>query len=322
MSQIVCGDVLEVLHSLESDSFDIGVTSPPYNKGGAGKNKGWLVNSIQYESNSDKMPEDQYQNSQISVLDELYRVIKPGGSFFYNHKVRWERGVMIHPMDWLRKTKWDVRQEIIWDRKIAAQIRGYRFWQTDERIYWLYKPVGDNHIGEEMNSKHALLTEIWNIRPENKIDHPAPFPIAIPVRCLYSVLDDSKGKRVIDPYMGSGTTAVACKFLGHDYFGIDCSQVYIEMANKRAENYLSEQKAFDEEIAQHYVKESFKERKAAGKWEGKKKAYETEPKDELCFHGGPELPVLDDWTAPMFFLPPDGLTKPDDCDKLICRGQE
>ena len=90
MSQIVCGDVLYVLRGVEANSFDAGVTSPPYNKGGAGKNKGWLVNSVQYESNSDKLPEEQYQQNQISVLDELYRVIKPGGSFFYNHKIRWE----------------------------------------------------------------------------------------------------------------------------------------------------------------------------------------------------------------------------------------
>ena len=42
-------------------------------------------------------------------------------------------------MDWLRKTKWTVKQEIIWDRVIAANIRGWRFWQVEERIYWLYK---------------------------------------------------------------------------------------------------------------------------------------------------------------------------------------
>ena len=230
---------------------------------------------------------------------------------------------MIHPMDWLRKTKWDVRQEIVWDRKIAAQIRGYRFWQTDERIYWLYKPVGDNHIGEEMNSKHALLTEIWNIRPENKIDHPAPFPIAIPVRCLYSIFDNATGKRVIDPYMGSGTTAVACRFLGHEYFGIDCSQSYIEMANNRVENYISEQKAFDEEMSQHFVKESFKERKAAGKWEGKKKAYESGNKETgKSIIVMPPPPPVAEYTVSFDFSLPDGLTKPCDCDKLIYRGHE
>lgn len=69
------------------------------------------------------------------MLNELYRITKPGGSFFYNHKIRWEKGLLLHPMDWLRKTNWIIRQEIIWDRMIAANIRGWRFWQVDERIY-------------------------------------------------------------------------------------------------------------------------------------------------------------------------------------------
>ncbi|MGQ9644798.1 MAG: DNA-methyltransferase, partial [Ignavibacterium sp.] len=80
------------------------------------------------------MPEDLYQKNQIEVLNEPFRVTKSGGSFFYDHKIRWERGKLFHPMDWLRKTKWTIRQEIIWDRMIAANIRGWRFWQVEERI--------------------------------------------------------------------------------------------------------------------------------------------------------------------------------------------
>lgn len=64
---------------------------------------------------------------------------------------------------------------------IAANIRGWRFWQIEERIYWLYKPKKDHHIGEELKSRHALLTSIWRFSPEKKNPHPAPFPLALPV---------------------------------------------------------------------------------------------------------------------------------------------
>lgn len=104
----------------------MGVTSPPYNKGE--NKKGWLVNHVKYNGASDKKNEEDYQQEQIQVLNELYRILKPGSSFFYNHKVRWEKGLILHPMDWLRKTKWHIRQEIIWDRMIAANIRCWRFW--------------------------------------------------------------------------------------------------------------------------------------------------------------------------------------------------
>ena len=201
MNRIIMGDALRVLREIPSEIIDMGVTSPPYNKGE--NKKGWLVKNVKYVSASDKLPEHIYQVKQMEVLDELFRVTKPGGSFFYNHKLRWERGVLLHPMDWLRKTKWTIRQEIIWDRKIAANIRGWRFWQVEERIYWLYKPIGKHLIGEELKPKHALVTSIWRFPPERNNAHPAPFPIELPTRAIYSVMDDRKGL-VIDPYCGSG----------------------------------------------------------------------------------------------------------------------
>ncbi|MFN7065183.1 MAG: DNA-methyltransferase [Aquificaceae bacterium] len=265
LNRVICGDVLEVLRDLPSDSVDIGITSPPYNKGE--NKKGWLVKNVKYAGASDNLPEEEYQRIQVKVLNELYRITKPGGSFFYNHKIRWEKGIMLHPMDWLRKTKWIIRQEIIWDRGIAGNIRGWRFWQVDERIYWLYKPKGDNLIGEELKSKHALLTSIWCFPPETQNPHPAPFPIELPVRIIYSLLEERKGI-VIDPYCGSGTTLIAAKLLGHDYIGIDISEDYVLYAEKRLKDCEREWKRALEEISRHKVKKTFRERKEKGEYTG------------------------------------------------------
>ncbi|MBI2529955.1 MAG: site-specific DNA-methyltransferase [Candidatus Diapherotrites archaeon] len=212
--------------------------------------------------------EDVYQKNQIEVLNELFRVAKTGGSFFYNHKVRWEKGKMLHPIDWLKKTKWEMRQEIIWDRMIAANIRGWRFWQVEERIYWLYKPQGNDLIGEELKSKHALLSSIWRFSPEQNNLHPAPFPLALPVRAIYSVMDDKRGL-IIDPYCGSGTTLAAAKILGHDYLGIEISQEYAKLAEKRARNFREEIDCANEEISRHFVMKTFKERKENGEFTGR-----------------------------------------------------
>jgi modification methylase len=267
INKIFCGDALTILKDLPSEIVDVGVTSPPYNKGE--NKKGWLVGNVKYEGASDKLPEDEYQENQIEVLNEIYRITKPGGSFFYNHKIRWEKGKLLHPMDWLRKTKWVIRQEIIWDRMIAANIRGWRFWQVDERIYWLYKPKGNKLIGEELKPKHALLTSIWRFPPEKKNPHPAPFPLALPVRCIFSIMDEKKGGLVLDPYCGSGTTLVAAKILGHNFIGIDISKKYVEFSKKRLENFKSEEKDAYEEIAKHVVVKTFRERKEKGEFTGK-----------------------------------------------------
>ena len=269
IDKVICGDALEILKKIPDNSVDMGVTSPPYNK--RENKKGWLVNKVVYKGATDNLPEDKYQQIQIDVLNEVYRIIKPGGSFFYNHKLRWERGVMLHPMDWLRKTRWTIRQEIIWDRMIAANLRGWRFWQVDERIYWLYKPVGKNIIGEELKSKHALLTSIWRFPPENNNPHPAPFPISLPTRAIYSIMDEKKGGIIIDPYCGSGTTLVAAKILGNHYIGIDISEEYVRYSIKRIENYLNEVKDVKEELSKHIVRKTFKERKERGEFVGRYK---------------------------------------------------
>lgn len=267
VDRIICGDALTILKQIPSDSIDMGVTSPPYNK--RENKKGWLVDKVIYKGATDNLPESEYQKIQVDVLDELYRVIKPGGSFFYNHKIRWERGKMLHPMDWLRRTKWVIRQEIIWDRMIAANIRGWRFWQVEERIYWLYKPKKNNIIGDELKSKHALLTSIWRFAPENNNPHPAPFPLALPVRAIYSIMDERRGGIVIDPYCGSGTTLVAAKILGHHYIGIDISEEYVNYAIRRLEYYKKEIPIAMEEVSKHIVRKTFKERKERGELVGR-----------------------------------------------------
>ena len=261
---LLLGDTLTRLRELPDALCDAGVTSPPYNK--QENKKGWLVSNVKYQGASDKQDEAAYQSQQIAVLDELFRVTKPGGSFFYNHKVRWERGAMLHPMAWLSCTRWTIRQEIIWDRQIAANIRGWRFWQVDERIYWLHKPDGAGakaKIGRELESRHAKLTSVWRFPPERGNPHPAPFPLILPARALCSVLRDQAGM-VIDPYCGSGTTLAAAKLLGHAFVGIDISKAYINMARNRLKHCEQERPALAEEQKRHQINGSFRERKARG----------------------------------------------------------
>ena len=274
-NKLMVGDTLAVLKKVPSGVLDLAITSPPYNK--QEKNKGWLVNKVVYSEFKDKLPEDEYQANQVAVLNEIYRITKTGGSFFYNHKIRWVDGDMLHPMDWLRRTDWVIKQEIIWDRIIAANIRGWRFWQVEERIYWLYKPIADNKKGAELASKDAKLTSIWRGPPEGKNPHPAPFPLWLPARIIMSLLNGEKRGLVFDPYMGSGTVAVAAKLLGHDYFGIDISRDYIAYAQNRLSHAENEMAQVAKESALHTVTNTFKARKLTGMNTGKHRVVKTTP---------------------------------------------
>lgn len=262
VNSVLCGDALALLRGLPDACVDAGMTSPPYNK--KEKQKGWLVANVVYDGFRDVMPEADYQDNQVAVLDELFRVTKPGGSFFYNHKVRWVGGRMLHPLQWLLRTRWTLRQEIVWDRGIAANIRGWRFWQVEERIYWLCKPAGTGRVIErELPSRFAKLTSVWRIRPERDNPHPAPYPVALPARALAAVLDGAGGV-VIDPYAGSGTTLVAATLLGHAYVGLEVSPRYCEYARARVAAPEARTVAqFEAEVAGHRIAATFAQRKAA-----------------------------------------------------------
>lgn len=144
--------------------------------------------------------------------------------------------------------------------------RGWRFWQVEERIYWLVKgkPV-------ELNPRHAKFSSVWEIRPEQgHKDHPAVFPIEIPARIIHSILEDKEGV-IIDPFCGTGTTLVFAKLLGKKYIGIDISQDYVEYAKKRLQEAEKEYTRVLQELSLHKVELTFKERKNMGMWNKKLK---------------------------------------------------
>ena len=60
-------------------------------------------------------------------------------------------------------------------------------------------------------------------------DHPAPFPVALPQRCI----DSTDAKVILDPFMGSGTTAIAAIRAGREWIGIEQSAKYVAMAEER-----------------------------------------------------------------------------------------
>ena len=77
---------------------------------------------------------------------------------------------------------------------------------------------------------------------------------------------------MLDPYIGSGTTAVAAKLLGHRYIGIDRSQAYIQMAQERLDNAQAEMKAIRKEIDLRNIETTFSDRKSKGMNVGKHRA--------------------------------------------------
>ena len=116
-----------------------------------------------------------------------------------------------------------VRQIIIWQRAGGINFSDHFFLPTYEVIYLIAKP--DFRLNPKANS----VGDVWKIHQDYKNPHPAPFPVALVSR----IIGATGAEIVLDPFMGSGTTAVVAKKLGRQYIGIELSPDYCQMAEAR-----------------------------------------------------------------------------------------
>jgi len=158
----------------------------------------------------------------------MMRILKPNGAIFYNHKWRVQAGLLQDRADIVEG--FPVRQIIIWRRKGGINFNKGYFLPTFEVIYMITKK--DFILAKGANS-HG---DIWEIGQELKNEHPAPFPIAL----IERVISSTDAQIILDPFMGSGTTAIAAKKLGRDFVGIELSKNYIKLAEKRLEDVFME----------------------------------------------------------------------------------
>lgn len=232
LNKIINGDCLEVLRKLPDESIDLVVTSPPYNlknSTGNGMKDGrggkWANAALidGYENYDDCMPNDEYAKWQHEVLLECLRVIKDDGAIFYNHKWRVQAGLIQDRRDIVYDLP--LRQIIIWQRKGGINFNAGYFLPTYEVIYLIAKK---NFKLAPHSNRYG---DVWDIMQEQRNDHPAPFPVEL----IDRIISSTTAKIVLDPFMGSGTTAVVAAGLGRDFIGIEKSAKYCEAAMKRLE---------------------------------------------------------------------------------------
>jgi len=225
----------ESMHELEDNSVALMVTSPPYHVG------------KQYDSDTSF---NEYLELLEAVFAETYRKLEPGGRAVVNVAnlgrrpyvpLSHEVSRIMHDIGFF------MRAEIIWQKaKGASGSCAWGSWKSaknpvvrDVHEYILcfskgrfdraHKGVSDIEASEFMDS----TLSIWNIPPESakRVNHPAPFPVALPRRVidLYTYVDDL----VLDPFIGSGSTAVAAVQAQRRWVGYEISREYAEATEAR-----------------------------------------------------------------------------------------
>jgi len=239
LNKIVCGDVVETMKQMPDGSVDLVITSPPYNiknSTGNGLKDGrggkWANAGLQkgYSHYDDCMPHEKYVEWQRNCLNEMMRLIPDNGAIFYNHKWRVQAGLLQDRQDIV--SGFPVRQIIIWRRKGGLNFNAGYFLPTYEVIYLIAKPEF------KLKPKANAHGDIWEFTQEMKNGHPAAFPINL----IDRIVSSTEAKVILDPFMGSGTTAISAINFKRDYIGIDISPDYCEMAEKRIKQHQAQAK--------------------------------------------------------------------------------
>jgi site-specific DNA-methyltransferase (adenine-specific) len=231
VNKVHCGDCIQSMDKMQAGSVGLIVTSPPYNlrnstgNGMKAPSYGamWETPKLLdgYDSHDDAMPYDEYVKWQRDGLAAMMRLLREDGAIFYNHKWRVQDGLLQDRSDIVKG--FPVRQIIIWDRSGGLNFNSGYFLPTYEVIYLICKP------NFQLAPRANAIGDVWQIPQETDNPHPAPFPVELARRCIES----TTAELVLDPFMGSGTTAIAADACERSWIGIDISREYCAFANQR-----------------------------------------------------------------------------------------
>jgi site-specific DNA-methyltransferase (adenine-specific) len=239
MNKAIQGDCLEVMRKIPDNSVDVTFADPPFNL------------RKKYNIYYDKHECQEYLSWCQDWLNEMVRITKLTGSIFVHNIPKW----LIYFGSYLNEIA-IFRHWIAWDAMgpplgktllpnhygILYYVKSEEFKFCDIRV--LHKRCRKCHyILQDYGGKKAqmhqfgpLASDVWadihRIRHKKRRDeHPCQLPVHLLERLL--LMSSDEGDIVLDPFVGTGTTAIAAKRLGRKFVGIDIDPKYVEITNRK-----------------------------------------------------------------------------------------
>ncbi len=240
VNQILLGDCLEQLKTIENNSIDVCFADPPFNL------------DKKYASYRDQLSLDVYIDWCELWLKELVRVTKPTGSILVHNIPRWLTyysailNKYAHFRHWIA---WDAMSTPVGKTLLPAHY-GILFYSKEEKGTKFYEVRAPHKrcrecgaylkdYGGKKDQMHPfgyLVSDVWTdihrIRHSSRRDeHPCQLPIHLLERLILMTTD--VGDTVLDPFLGTGTTAIAAKKLQRNYIGIELDPDYVQIAGEK-----------------------------------------------------------------------------------------
>ena len=239
-SQVILqGDFLSC-SEIPEESVDLIVTSPPYNV------------DISYNSNDDDLTYQEYLQFTSSWLEKCLLLAKKTGRLCLNIPLDKNKGgqqaVCADITNIAKMLGWHYHSTIVWNEGNISRRTAWGSWMSAsapyviapvEVIVVLYKEKwkkgkGDNNISRE--EFMAWTNGLWTFNGQSKKGaggHPAAFPIELPTRCIK--LFSHVGDTILDPFVGSGSTLLACLENNRQGIGVDIDAEYCNIAKHRVQ---------------------------------------------------------------------------------------
>lgn len=239
------GDCLELMKELEDNSINLVLTSPPYN---TGRNHGSMENhEKRYDIYLENRDISEYIDWSVSLFKEFDRILNKNGCILYNMSYGNENQsqLWLTIADIIRKTNFDIADCIIWKKKSAlpnnvspnkltriceyvfvfCRKNEYKTFNCNKKVK-SYSKTGQKYYENIFNFIEAKNNDGSN--PYNK----ATFSTEL-VEKLLDMYSNSNEDVVLDPFVGTGTTCVACVNKNRNYIGFELSERQVEYGKKR-----------------------------------------------------------------------------------------
>ena len=243
LNKIICGDALEGMRNLPRESIDLIVTDPPY---ALGKNFG---------NGSDFLQGKDFLDWTYEWLDLCIPLLKETGSLYVFCTWQYSPEIFLH-----LKKKMTMQNEIIWDRRVPSMGGTTRkftsvhdnigfFSKAAKGYYFDLDPVRIPYDAETKKARSRSIfigkkwlevgynpKDVWSVSRlhaihSERVNHPTQKPLSIIERMVLASCPE--GGVVLDPFMGSGTTAEACVKNNRNFIGYELNEEYVEIINKR-----------------------------------------------------------------------------------------
>lgn len=235
------GNCLEIMPQLKEKSIDLIFADPPYNlsNGGITCHAGRMVSVNKGDWDKSKGFLDDHEFN-LAWLNECKRILKPNGTI-------WVSGTshVIYSVGYaMQSLGFKILNDISWFKPNAAPNLSCRYFtHSHETLLWAARDKNSRHTFnyKAMKAENGgkQMRSVWHIptpKPAEKIfgKHPTQKPIALLDRIIRA--SSKRGQTILDPFIGSGTAAVAAKPLGRKCIGIEQSTDFLDLAVKRLED--------------------------------------------------------------------------------------